>query len=1079
MATALRGSLIVFLALILSETSKAGFPGLHFSGSFLADTSTLNNDPDNFNIDNFDINRDPPCYFDTYPHCNWNPKGTNDFRLVNCSVTKICYKNGKCTKNDPIVGKRITGSDDTVAAKMVDLDPYLYATQLWGLVVGVEGAFQGNFKVSTVRDQWQRCKEDCPMDSGSSGYWSSVLENVTWFDQENSKKSKKTQTNIDFLTFIHQLKYPREESSPAKTLNIKFTVDMMNEDPRTPNFAHGRVIGSISSVNDAAASELGFPEFNRMLWGQGVGIALQAQQILPEMKDYYHAPFYIDRTNRKFVVDLSNSLPTRLNGTLVDRGNLYLLLLHNRSSLQIEDGIIKNCGDILNNPNINVGAIGYTVDEWLSQDAGIVILDMDRSTNTFSIFMVVKEEPSPCQQCQKQCLPILAEHPDGLYIGATENGVFRIPKPNIETGSSLKHDNENDRVSWSLRVLATRFGEPAEGVDFKLQLDKDREGICEPYDAITVVYDHPKQQQACAKYTTDDKGVAVIKFQADREGLDCSKPGLEKRREQQVDGQLYVYNITVPEDGLFPPNLRTITHLYCKHESKMQYTWVDDIYPIFQRYDNLYPFIKPLFNLASYKDVIRDSTRKQLLNSLQLPIEDPNHMPVTRDLSPAKRDIILDWLDKADRKYSPKQTETTLSQLRENLQLALRLKWTTIPLYLSAYYSIKDGFNTEVASLLKSIVIAEMHHMSLVANILNAIGGKPVLNDPNLIPTYPGPLPGGCSPDIPIRLAKCSRAQIRDVFMAVEMPECKGQFFDGISIPDTIVSFNRSFPSDQTLFSEWDQNCRTGPHECKDLLNDASNKCKEKINNYQTDTIGDMYIHKILCPMINLHKSGNLTFNGDTTKQYPSPFCVTDLCTAILAIHQIVGQGEGGDPCSPFYKGPGGKAELSHYYKFAEIAHGRKLLQLETPQEKYRASGDSENEPGQQQTCGTNKEHDFFTPCKGHICCPKKFAFAGSPIPFYEDAVWPTLPNPSSSKYPPGSMARKMSDRFNEKYTSLMKCLHEVFNGHPDKMKQCFGLMSSLTAEAKKMVQTPIEPDGDPHVGPNVAPTFEWYLPVE
>eukprot|EP00058_Branchiostoma_floridae_P006697 XP_002592185.1 hypothetical protein BRAFLDRAFT_88078 [Branchiostoma floridae] len=894
MATALRGSLIVFMALILSETSKAGFPRLHFSGSFLADTSTLNNDPDNFNIDNFDINRDPPCYFDTYPHCNWNPKGTNDFRLVNCSVTKICYKNGKCTKSDPIVGKRITGSDDTVAAKMVDLDPYLYATQLWGLVVGVEGAFQGKFKVSTVRDQWQRCKEDCPMDSGSSGYWSSVLENVTWFDQENSNRSKKTQTNIDFLTFIHQLKFPREESSPAKTLNVKFTVDMMNEDPRTPNFAHGRVIGSISSVDDVAASELGFPEFNRMLWGQGVDIALQGQQILPEMKDYYHAPFYMDRRNMKVVVDLSNSLPTRLNGTLVDRGNLFLLLLHNRSSLQMELGRIKNCGDILNNPGINVGAISYTADKWLSQDAGIVTLDMDMNTkmDEFSMVMVVKEEPPPCQQCQKQCLPILAEHPDGLCI-----------------------------------------------------------------------------------------------------------------------------------------------------------------------------------------DVIRDSTRKQLLNYLQLPIEDPNHMPVTRDLSPAKRDIILDWLDKADRKYSPRQTETTVSQLRENLQLALRLEWTTVPLYLSSYYSIKDGFNTEVASLLKSIVVEEMHHMSLVANILNAIGGKPVLNDPNIIPTYPGPLPGGCSLSIPIQLSKCSRDQIHDVFMAVEMPECKGQFFDTISIPDTIVSLNSSFPSNQNLSSEWVRNCTAGPNECKDLLDDASNMCKEEVKNYQTDTIGAMYIHKILCPMINLHKSGNLTFIGDTTKQYPSPFCVTDLCTTILAIHQIVGQGKGGDPCSPFYKGLGGKADLSHYYKFAEVVHGKALV--EANHDKYDVSYNWQNkQEQQQQNCdGSDKNtpgHDFFTPCKGHICCPKKYEFAGSPIPFYEDAVWPTLPNPRSSKYPPGSKARKMSDHFNQKYTSLIKCLHEVFNGYPKKMRHCFVLMSSLTAEAKTMVQTPIDPDGDPHVGPNVAPTFEW-----
>ncbi|XP_078612145.1 uncharacterized protein LOC144882305 [Branchiostoma floridae x Branchiostoma japonicum] len=1058
-ATPLKPWHMVALVLGLLALSEAGFPRLHFSGQFLADTMTMNNDPYNFNINTFDINRDPPCYPNyTFPHCNWNPKGGGDFRLVNCSVTKVCYEYGKCTTNDPMVGKRITGSKDTVTAKMSDLDPYyqMYTSQLWGLVVGVEGAFQGKFKVNTVMDIWQRCKEKkCMGDPGSSGYWRSVLESVSWLDQKH-KDGKDTQVNI-VPTFIDQLKYPRGGSSPAETLYIKFTVDMMNEDPRTQNFAHGRVIGSISTVDDVDTQKLGFPEFNRMLWGQGIITALNGQPTLPEMKDYYHAPFYIDEKNNKVVVDLSNSLPTHLNGTLVDRGNLLLLLIYDKTSLEMRNGMIKNCDDILQNPEINVGSISYTADEWLQRDAGIVIMDIGQDPKKRDVVvMVVKEEAPPCQQCQKQCLPVLVEHHKGMYIGAAEDRVFRIPEPNTESERTGEGD---DKVSWTLKIFTTRFGKPAENTKLNVKLNTDRKEICRPTDAITGP-DNESFHPSPGQFITNYQGLAYITFKTDREGLDCNDPDLETRKGYQVDGQLYVYDITVqPEDDThvdFPQNLTTTIHLYCKHESKPPYTWVDDIYPIFQQYDNLYPVMKPLFNLASYKEVVRDSTKKLLLHSLQLPIEDPNHMPVTRDLSPAKRDMIVEWLNQHDRKYSPEKQAIKLAELKENLQLALQLELATIPPYLSAYFSIKDGFNTKVAGLLKSIVVQEMYHMALVANVLNAIGGNPVLNDPDLIPTYPGPLPKGCRPELNIQLAKCSLHQIHDVFMAIEKPECSvnaySHIFDGLG-------------SDSS--------------GCPELIENVRKKCEDDVKNYEPDTIGAIYIYKILCPMIDLYNNDpdSLTFDQNTTKQYlvPSTAYVTDVCTAIEAIHQILDQGEGGDPCDAFYEGAGGKPELSHYYKFAEIAHGKALVAAQY-HNAYTEQG-QKRYSGEQCTHGYEKsEHDFFTPCG--VCCNKTYEFAGAPIPFYENAVWPTLPNPSSSKYPPGSRARKMSDRFNEKYTSLLRCLHDMFNGNPGNMKKCFGLMSSLTVDAKKMVQTPIDPDGDPNIGPNVAPTFEWYPPV-
>ena len=70
-------------------------------------------------------------------------------------------------------------------------------------------------------------------------------------------------------------------------------------------------------------------------------------------------------------------------------------------------------------------------------------------------------------------------------------------------------------------------------------------------------------------------------------------------------------------------------------------TWYD-LQPIFQQYANLYPVMDRLVNLASYEDIAANA--RLLAFAFGLPPHDPNHMPVTRDLSQGKRAAILRWL---------------------------------------------------------------------------------------------------------------------------------------------------------------------------------------------------------------------------------------------------------------------------------------------------------------------------------------------------------------------------------------------------------------------------------------------------
>jgi hypothetical protein len=62
------------------------------------------------------------------------------------------------------------------------------------------------------------------------------------------------------------------------------------------------------------------------------------------------------------------------------------------------------------------------------------------------------------------------------------------------------------------------------------------------------------------------------------------------------------------------------------------------------------------------------------------------------------------------------------------LQQALEIELFTIGPYLTALYSIPKGANSDCTDIIKSVVMEEMLHMALVANVMNAIDGTPRLS---------------------------------------------------------------------------------------------------------------------------------------------------------------------------------------------------------------------------------------------------------------------------------------------------------------------------------------------------------------
>lgn len=238
--------------------------------------------------------------------------------------------------------------------------------------------------------------------------------------------------------------------------------------------------------------------------------------------------------------------------------------------------------------------------------------------------------------------------------------------------------------------------------------------------------------------------------------------------------------------------------------------------------------------------------------------------------------------------------------LSESLQSAIELEFATIPLYLSAMWSIANH-KAEVYYLIRSVVMEEMLHMSLACNMLKGIGGSPQI----IPPTFPGTgLPGNVMPDLQLYLAGLNYTPVEgqglapiDMFMEIEHPAQPVR--QAGETPETFAAATYG-------------------------------------------TIGEFYTaigqaFQDLKPSIST--TGQCTANigvpdpNDPGHQPPPPPSVTEslqplagLDDVLNAIASIIDQGEGTStsPDSPVVD-PG---ELAHYYRFGEIKYGKRFVQV-------------------------------------------------------------------------------------------------------------------------------------------------------
>lgn len=339
----------------------------------------------------------------------------------------------------------------------------------------------------------------------------------------------------------------------------------------------------------------------------------------------------------------------------------------------------------------------------------------------------------------------------------------------------------------------------------------------------------------------------------------------------------------------------------------------------------------------------------------------------------------------------------TIAHLHSALQTAIELEHATLPPYLTAKFSLHATGNDQIEGIIGSVVGEEMLHLSIACNLLNAVGGAPILNKPGFIPTFPGPLPGAVEEGLIVPLEKFSKDLVKNVFMVIEEPE------DPIDIQ------------------------------------------KVKMNNPDQLTIGEFYgeIQKLIVALEKeAQAKGSTIFTGDPAYQmtyekfYPSEilYPITNEKLALHAIDIIVDQGEG-SATTPFVTpGDSAEEEVAHYYRFEEIYEGKTILP-------------DPNNPG-------------------------KYIFGAPEIPFDPSKVPNMRPNPKMDDLPKDSHAYQNSRTFNYNYTALLNCLHETFNGEPNKINDAMGVMFALRLYASKLMAIP-----DPNYPEYVCgPSFEYVV---
>ncbi|MGH1517570.1 ferritin-like domain-containing protein [Chryseobacterium sp. JK1] len=382
--------------------------------------------------------------------------------------------------------------------------------------------------------------------------------------------------------------------------------------------------------------------------------------------------------------------------------------------------------------------------------------------------------------------------------------------------------------------------------------------------------------------------------------------------------------------------------------------------------------------------------------------------------------------------------------LQDLLQTAILIEHSTIPPYLTALYSIKDGTNALASQIIRSVAVEEMLHLIMVCNVLNAINIQPSVNKPQNYPTYPMKLP--MNVDFFVGLETFSPNSIA-TFIAIESPSSplvKAPKYIPAALPKTSLTQRGAFVQENNFWT----------------LENMKGFIMENVH-----TIGEYYdvlfFYITFFQIIAYYqKNGSLPhsfkdldqggiFTGSASKQIrPEQYygsggklhAVEGLAGVIAVFQEIKGQGEGADDSifdvdpSQFEEG----VELAHYFRFKEVFH-----------EHFYVGGD----------------YRPFTDENGMM--PVSTPPNGKALPVDWSAAYPMKANPKVSDYTHKELYEQGIE-FNKTYRRLLDAIQDAVEGKQSELEKSIMYMYALKEQAVALMKQPLDAQN------NAGPTFEY-----
>jgi hypothetical protein len=557
---------------------------LHFAGRFQANISTVNNDPAHFNNAAFKSSYQDLAGPDMDPpNGGYNPQGDAAWRFLGCKVTAAWMPTGAVTSGDPVLGYIVADTDGRVPAKLADLDSeQQMVSEIWGLQVRI---------ADTAGNTLMRGDFD-------PAAFADIWVRATGSDGDDMGAGAMYQSVLTNLQWCDVSASPflsaLRQAARTGLLSIKFNVDGFNMDNTSPDFMTGRIAGTIGP---ATASEPRHMVVGRQFMATPLGAINFCSAV-------------VDETASCVYLDLGNALSTAAPGGAIKPQGDLTLSIYDPTSLPgdpagttgttVAIGVIpaSGAGGYVQNPN------------WYANTAGVVALPL-----------------SPAQLQAVASSPLLISGKAGVLISEWSSSAF------VRADRFVYRMSPDETVQ--IPVYAMQFGKPLAGVGVNFQLDPSQlqgQAVAVPEYALAF---NPTA-------VTDSNGRAVLT-------LNTSDPGTPRffnnGTDYGIDGQVYGIRPAFSDAQTYtgPVNQWNFISilLWSGFTPANPVTWTD-IQPIFQQYANLYPVMNRFLDLGNYDAVVKNT--RLLLLAFGLNPSDPNSMPVTRDLSPAKRNAILAWL---------------------------------------------------------------------------------------------------------------------------------------------------------------------------------------------------------------------------------------------------------------------------------------------------------------------------------------------------------------------------------------------------------------------------------------------------